>query len=83
MPTKNPRALINLQPDYYRALKSLAACRGVSVSRLVNQILEPTLTPLVKAGASSVPRPLPGLPTPLPAFPEGRGTRRKRKGEAG
>lgn len=47
MPTTKPRLLITLEPRHHRALRMLAGSRGVSMARLVTQMLEPALEALV------------------------------------
>ena len=47
MSTKKPRFLVTIDPDHYRALKILAAMRPMSVSALINDMLKPSLDPLM------------------------------------
>lgn len=43
MPTKKPRLLLTLTPENHRLLKVLAAKEGLSVSKLINKMVEPGL----------------------------------------
>lgn len=56
MPTSKPRFLVTLEPRHHRALKLLAASRGVSVSSLINQMLAPALEPLLRLADLAVSR---------------------------
>lgn len=47
MPTKKPRFLVTIEPDHHLALKFLAHQRGTSVSALINEMLAPSLAPIL------------------------------------
>lgn len=47
MSTKKPRFLVTIDPENYKALKHLAVMRGRSVSALINDMLKPSLGPLM------------------------------------
>lgn len=47
MPTKKNRFLVTIGEEQHRALKALAGMRGVSVSRLVNEMLKPAVEPIL------------------------------------